>query len=786
MKITKYFFRKGFVFYKEKMKYIPTKLCLIILILFTAKPVYAIDVIAPFPSRADSSEYEINDIKFTGDIYFPEITLKKIITSRPTDLSLQHRAVRYLYEQVKANKFTPQFLINNLEITLKNWTNEFKFLNKDKIRTDSIILRNFYYQNGFHYWTCSIKFYGDKKTKRNILDFQIKAGPRWKFGKIIYHGLDSLPAEIKEKINKTRVLKEGDDFDEIALFREIQRIRNILLESGYFYTTFNNDFPIQIDTAKKTNTVVVVFKPGIRQRIARISFVDSLTTQTIVSTNMKKSLMDIKVGDYYNPKKIAQSELNLYSLGTFSLVTIDTINTNPESNDSLLDLQVMLVYRKQNDYHIGLFFNQTTWDQAYNIGLEATYSNKNLGGAAQLFNPFVKFTLLDISRALQNWPNFEYELTAGINFSQPMLWNFPAFKVGFATQPQYSYRIFNKFLHLETWSLPSTFNVKLPVFTFFQYLNIKFTLERQDPKNFDEAMQKLFAQLEDGTRQDTIALLETFTLYDNLNKYVRKHKPVFTANLLGSSVSGDKRDNPFSPTKGYFSNLSIEGLNPIFLPFDKLQGAAKFVRFQAMYLYFKSLSLSSVLAFKIKAGYIYWWDKSETYVPTDKQFFAGGANSVRGWSSRRLRFYHPEQLELDFGSSASQDYALDYVGNSTVIEGSFEYRFRFATATEMGNLFAEQLSNFGIVTFLDFGNAFQWLVVDSTGNYYYTYQWSEFFTKLAVAVGIGLRYETPVGPIRVDFGLPFYDPMRKTDQFIFQRRGIFKSIVFHIALGNAF
>ncbi len=762
------------------------KLALIILLLLAARPVLAVDVIRPFPSRVDSSSYEINEIKFEGDIYFPEITLKKIIASRPTDLSLPHRTIRYLYEQAKSNKFAPTFIINNLEFVLENWMNEFKFFNMDKIRTDSLILRNFYHQKGFHYWSCSIKFFGEKKQKKNVLEFDIKAGPRWKFGKIIYYGLDSLPTKVKKKIDKVRTLKEGDDFDEIELYQEIHKIKNLLRESGYFYATFNNDFPIQIDTAKKTNTVIVLFKPGIRQRIADIEFVDSLTTQTVISTQMKKSLLDFKVGDYYSPRKIAQSELNLYSLGTFNLVTIDTAKGKTDPNDSLLHLKVMLVYRKQHDYHIGLFFNQTTWDQAYNVGIEATYSNKNLGGAAQLFNPFVKFTLLDINRAVQNWPNFEYELTAGINFSQPMLWNFPDFKVGFAAQPQYSYRIFNKFLNLETWSLPFTFNVKLPVFTFFQNLNLKFTLERQDPKNFDEAMQNLFGELEDGTHQDTIALLETFTLYNNLNKYVRTHKPVFTANLLGGSIIGDKRDNPFSPTRGYLSSVNIEGLNPIFLPFEKLQGAAKFVRLQAMYLYFKSLSISSVLAFKIKAGYIYWWDKYETYVPTDKQFFAGGANSVRGWSSRRLRFYHPDQLDLEFGSSASEDYALDYVGNTTVIEGSFEYRFRFASSTEMGNLFAEQLSNFGIVTFLDFGNAFQWMVVDSTGNYYYTYQWSEFFTKLAVAFGVGLRYETPVGPIRVDFGLPFYDPMRKTDQFIFQRTGALKTIVFHIALGNAF
>jgi outer membrane protein assembly factor BamA len=206
-----------------------------------------------------------------------------------------------------------------------------------------------------------------------------------------------------------------------------------------------------------------------------------------------------------------------------------------------------------------------------------------------------------------------------------------------------------------------------------------------------------------------------------------------------------------------------------------------------MYLYFKSISPFSILAFKIKAGYIFWWNQYESYVPPDKQFFAGGANSVRGWSSRRLRYYHPEQFDFDFGGSeTSQDYALDYVGNSTIVEGSFEYRFRFSQSKNVGNLLANQLSNFGVVAFLDFGNAFQWMVIDSTGNYYFTYRWEDFFTKLAVASGVGLRYSTPVGPIRIDFGWPIYDPMRKQDPFIFTRYRGFKSMVFHIGLGHAF
>jgi outer membrane protein assembly factor BamA len=713
--------------------------------------------------------------------------LANLISSRPTDLSIPHRGLRYLYEQLQQNKFSPKFLVNNLEYALEDWQNEFRFFKVNKIEIDSIILENYYNQHGFHKFKCNIKFYGDKKTHLNILEFIINAGPRWKFGPIIYLGLDSLPADVKRKIEKTRKLKKGMPFDEVKLFNEMKRINSILLESGYFYTKVNYNYPVQIDMENKENSVVVLFEPGIRQKIESIEFVDSLTTQTPISLHMKESLLDFKVGEYYNPKKILQSELNLYSLGTFSLVTIDTVDSHSGSSDSTLKLRAQLNYRKQHDYHVGIFFNQTTWDQAYNIGVEGNYSNKNLLGAAQLFNPFVKFTLLDISRVIQNWPNYEYELAAGINFSQPMLWNFPGFKVGFSTQPLYSYRIFNKFLELETWSLPFTFNVNLPIFTFFQNMNIKFTFERQDPKNFEEAMNKLYGELDGGTNRDTVALLETFTLYDNLDTYVRNHHPILTANLIGGALTGDKRDNPFAPTKGYFANFSIEGLNPIFLPFEKLEGAAKFIRLQVMYLYFKSISPFSTLAFKIKTGYIFWWDKFESYVPPDKQFFAGGANSVRGWSSRRLRYYRPEQFDFDFGGSdVSQDYALDYVGNSTVIEGSFEYRFRFSKTKSIGNLFSEQLSNFGFVAFLDFGNAFQWLVIDTTGNYYFTYRWEDFFTKLAYAAGVGLRYETPVGPIRIDFGWPVYDPMRKKDPFIFTRYKGFKSMVFHIGLGHAF
>lgn len=745
----------------------------------------SVEIIKPHPGRADSSQFEINQIVFSGDLYYKPSELQYLIYSKSTELSIWHRGVRFLSEQVNQNRVSPDFLRQNLANSLQNWIDEFKYFNKESAELDSVLLTNFYFQKGFNDFQCSLKFYGVPNTRRNVLHFHIYSGQRRTFDSVVYLGLDKLPNDVNYKIERIRKIRHGDPFDEDMLIKEVQSINNILRESGYFFSQFNTTLPIQVNEEDKSNLVIIAFNPGMRQTIGNIRFIDKNNGVNLISLNMKKYLMEFESGKYYKPSALSQSELNLYSLGTFDLVRIDTA-PGTSINDSIINLDVLLSYRKQNEYGFGLFFNQTTWDAAYNIGVEGRYSNRNVFGAAQVLNPYTKATLLDIARAINIWPNFEYEFSAGLNFTQPILWKKPTWTLGFTMQPNYSYRIFNKFLNLETISLPLTANIKLPDFTFFQNMAFNLTMERQYPKNYDNAINNMLNDLVGGSTRDTIALLETFSLYDNLNSYVRDNSPWLTTNLIGASVFGDRRDNPFSPQRGYYANLTLEGLNPLFLPFGSLSGIAKFAKIQAIYLKFWQLHSAAVLAFKIKAGYMYWWDKANSYVPTDKHFFAGGANSIRGWNSRRLRFYHPEQFEIPLGGTTVSDFALDYVGNTSLFETSLEWRYRFTSVKGFGEMIREQLSNFGVTFFIDAGNAFQWMTVDSTGNYHYRYSSTDILTKHAVAAGLGLRYETPVGPIRIDFGWPVYDPLRREDALIFNRQGGIKTMVFHIGLGNAF
>jgi outer membrane protein assembly complex protein YaeT len=99
-------------------------------------------------------------------------------------------------------------------------------------------------------------------------------------------------------------------------------------------------------------------------------------------------------------------------------------------------------------------------------------------------------------------------------------------------------------------------------------------------------------------------------------------------------------------------------------------------------------------------------------VPFNVRFFAGGAGSVRGFTLNRLG-----PLNKDG----------DPIGGMSLIEGSAELRFP---------LFGE----LGAVLFIDTGNVFRAP---------FTYR----LDALRYAVGPGIRYNTPVGPFRLDVGI---------------------------------
>ena len=111
-------------------------------------------------------------------------------------------------------------------------------------------------------------------------------------------------------------------------------------------------------------------------------------------------------------------------------------------------------------------------------------------------------------------------------------------------------------------------------------------------------------------------------------------------------------------------------------------------------------------------------------IPADRRFFAGGGGSIRGYAYRNVG---PRQ-------------GGEVVGGRSLIETSLEFRAR---VTE----------SIGIVPFIDAG-----LVSEKSAP--------ASDVEFQVGVGVGLRYYTAIGPIRLDFGVPL-DPEDDDPDFAF-------------------
>ncbi len=164
------------------------------------------------------------------------------------------------------------------------------------------------------------------------------------------------------------------------------------------------------------------------------------------------------------------------------------------------------------------------------------------------------------------------------------------------------------------------------------------------------------------------------------------------------------RDDDLNPTKGEFIRGQVENST------TELISDVNFVKPTLEGRHYLPLWRETLLATRLKLGGLQPYGETKE-VPSNVRFFAGGPGSVRGFELNRLG-------PLDSNGNP--------IGGNSLIEGSVELRFL---------LFGE----FAGALFVDFGNVF----IPS-----FTYPLDD----LRYSVGPGIRYLTPVGPLRFDVG----------------------------------
>jgi translocation and assembly module TamA len=168
----------------------------------------------------------------------------------------------------------------------------------------------------------------------------------------------------------------------------------------------------------------------------------------------------------------------------------------------------------------------------------------------------------------------------------------------------------------------------------------------------------------------------------------------------------DTRDNKLDPTVGYKATLDAE-------PSYEAMGGTVFTSLEGSISGYKSIGADDnvVFAGKLAAGSLLGANDISD-IPTTRRFFAGGGGSVRGYAYQEITPYNALNQAL---------------GGRSYATASLEARIKIT-------------KTIGLVPFVDAGS-----VTDST---------FPDFSDPHIGAGIGLRYATPFGPIRVDFAVP--------------------------------
>jgi outer membrane protein assembly factor BamA len=191
---------------------------------------------------------------------------------------------------------------------------------------------------------------------------------------------------------------------------------------------------------------------------------------------------------------------------------------------------------------------------------------------------------------------------------------------------------------------------------------------------------------------------------------------------LSASFVRDTRDKPLDAHKGVFQTLDF-GISPKFMG-----STDNVMRFFGQTSYYWQVKPWMVWANNVRLGLV--GSFAGSHVPFSSRFFSGGADSFRGFP---LNGAGPQETAL---LCTAVNEPSTCTAQVTVPAGG---RQLFIWNTE-GRFPIPLKSGLGGVLFYDGGNVYDAINL------------SQFFKDYSNTVGIGLRYQTPVGPIRVDVG----------------------------------
>ncbi len=613
---------------------------------------------------------------------------------------------------------------------------------EDLLKGDVATLESLYKSSGFRAVKIETKVDDNYQGAPNKLavHIHIEEGRRTTVGEVHVVGNQKVkPSDLPELSSQP-----GQPYSEQDLANDRERILSYYFDHGF------PNASLEISTsnsATEPNRVDVTFSIQEGERFT----IDQVMVGGLEHTRDFVVQRDLQVhaGEPLSQRDLLNTQTRLYDLGIFSQV--DAAVQNPEGNDPLKNILIQVREAKRYTFTYGLGLEFQTGQPA---GASAPQGKTGVSPRVEFDVTRLNFAGRDQTLTFQSHVG-RLQQRGLISFTVPKLLNSDKFKL--------IYTIF--------------YDNSLDVATF--------TSQRLEGK-IDLRQQFGNAGTEPGTRPGPNSITYRFDFRAvKASHFATNFSPGAIALLsLPARVGGpgftfihDKRDNPLESTKGDYFTLDSSVAASIFgsrsetpestLPTNFGRALVQYSTYHAFgkgkperrFVFARSTSIGLEQPFQgtrvLPPGSCPLNSAGEptcefATIPLPEQFFAGGGNSHRGFG---LNQAGPRDPSSGFP-----------VGGTAVFVNNLELRFPPVSLPYLGE-------GFGFAIFHDMGNVFtaphdmlkglmRWHQPDpaqclpsSTTNTGCIINFNNSgYDYTSHAVGVGVRYKTPLGPLRFDFG----------------------------------
>jgi len=535
------------------------------------------------------------------------------------------------------------------------WFIEKGAFDEEKFQGDLSRIATYYRSKGFLDARASSRMQYSDDKKEMTITVVITEGKRYLAGDITIQGELAFP---KNEIRNLIYMKKGDPFDYEMMKEDVERVRMFYYDKGYMDVEV--DLQHRYDHATDMMNMAYIIQAHDEIYVGKINIVGNTKTRDRVVRR------EIRVypGEKYDGEMLRRSKERIYNLGFFEDVYFETV---PTDQKDVKELNVTIKESKTGEF--------------------------SFGGGYSSVDAFLGF--LQVRQK-----NFD-------------VLNFPTFTGGgqdLTIRAEAGSAKTNYFL---SWADPWIFNWPLLFgFDLYREEHNKFGMSGY---GYDEVrtggsfrLGKEFIEYLDAGLIYNLEDVKISNIPDNATQDLRKEIGSNVISRLTLSMSYDRRDNKYVPSKGYIAGISLQDAGGF------LGGDKDFYKGWLHGSYYYSIVKSLVLEVKGAMGLANNYGQSEA-LPIYERFFAGGATTIRGYKERGVGPRDP-------GSGAA-------IGGESIVLAGTELTFP---------LFKNLLKG---AVFYDIGNVWADYAQIFQGGY-------------KQGTGVGVRVKTPIGPIKLDYGWP--------------------------------